>query len=336
MNLSRYARVLCLLLTVTTLTVVPKVYGQGAPSASDEGLRELFTKVQEHIQQQQFGLAIDELKAASQARNHQHLGCLMALSKIYMHTKDYRNAVDTLRLAIALKPANEAELHNMLGISLYQQSDKRLYEESAAAFQRALELSGGKQTKIHYSLGYALIRSGKEKEGVAALKKYLETNADAANAQEVRRVISNPKMAQEQMAPNFKVKSVTGEEISLEKYRGKIVLIDFWATWCPPCRQEMPAMRELANKYTGEQFVVIGINLDTDKGQMKKYLEAEKITWPQYYDGNGWNNKISRMYNVSSIPYTVLVDHNGVVRAADLRTDQLPDKIEELLKQLPK
>jgi thiol-disulfide isomerase/thioredoxin len=334
---NQVTRVGLIIFLIAASTVLPITFAHSDKTPADEELSQVFLKVNEHIHNQQYNEAIKELKAASQARDNKNPECLDALGRLYIKQKDYRNAADTLRILTVLKPANEAEVINMLGVVLYLQSDKTLYAEAASAFQKAIDLSGGKMTKAYHSLGYALIRSGKEKEGVAALKKYLEINTSASNAEEVRKVIANPKIAQEYNAPKFKVKSITGEEISLEKYRGKIVLIDFWATWCPPCREEMPHIKEIAAKYAGnDNFVIIGINMDADRDALKKYLKSENITWSQYFDGGGWENKISRLYGITSIPNSVIVDQNGVMRAAGLRGDQISDKIDEMLMQLPK
>jgi len=129
------------------------------------------------------------------------------------------------------------------------------------------------------------------------------------------------------------VTSSAGEELSLEKLKGKVVLLDFWASWCGPCRAEMPQVKRIWKKYSGDQFVIIGINLDKTRQAFEAYLKEEEITWPQYFEGGGWNN-VTRLYNVQGIPHTVLIDQEGIIRAVGLRGGGLANKIEELLKKV--
>jgi thiol-disulfide isomerase/thioredoxin len=177
-----------------------------------------------------------------------------------------------------------------------------------------------------------LIKAGKEKEGVAALKTYIEREPSTADAEEARRLIANPKLAGEAVARAFKVKSNAGDELSLEKFKGKVVLLDFWASWCAPCRIEMPEVKKIWKKYGGEQFVIVGVNLDSNRAAFEGYMKQEGLTWPQYYDGLGWANKLARLYGVTGIPHTVLIDGEGIIRAVGLRGGGLSSRIGELLK----
>ena len=97
-----------------------------------------------------------------------------------------------------------------------------------------------------------LIKAGKEKEGIAALKAFLERQPSSAESEEARKMIANPKLAGEPFARSFKVKSTAGEELSLEKFKGKVVLLDFWAAWCGPCRVEMPEVKRIWKKDSSE------------------------------------------------------------------------------------
>jgi thiol-disulfide isomerase/thioredoxin len=143
-------------------------------------------------------------------------------------------------------------------------------------------------------------------------------------------------MVDARVASSFAVKSHTGAELSLEKLRGKVVLLDFWASWCIPCRFDLPEVKKIWKKYGGEQFFLIGINLDSNRPEFDAYMKEEGINWPQYYDGLGWGNKISQLYGVYSIPHTVLIDQDGVIQATGLRGEELSEKIGELLKKLQK
>ena len=152
----------------------------------------------------------------------------------------------------------------------------------------------------------------------------------------MRAIIANPKLVSARFAMPIKVTSATGELLSLDNLKGKIVLLDFWASWCGPCRAEMPAVKRVWEKYQKENFVIIGVNLDDNRKAFDQYVKEEGVTWPQFYDGKGWNNRIAQLYSVHAIPATFLIDQQGIIRASGLRGSRLYDKIGELLKEKPK
>jgi tetratricopeptide (TPR) repeat protein len=277
--------------------------------------------------------AIDAFNKAAGLKAGKCAECFQLIGQTNFAMRNFKQAAAAYRQAIALKGGNEAELNNVLGVVLYLQEDKKVLEEAVAAFQRAIEMSGGKLVKSHYNLGYALLKLGRDAEGKAALTRYLELDPAANNASEVRTVIANPRMVNERFAPGFKVRSYAGDDLSLEKYRGRVVMLDFWATWCGPCRVEMPSVKALWKRLGGEHFVIIGVNTDHNINAFENYIKREEITWPQYIDHNGL---ISQMYGVRGIPHTVLIDQDGIIRGIGYRGGALASKVEEMLKKLRK
>lgn len=132
--------------------------------------------------------------------------------------------------------------------------------------------------------------------------------------------------------PDFSEKSVAGEPLSLQQYKGKVVLVDFWATWCPPCVAELPNVLAAYQKYHDKGFEIIGISLDKDQGALDKFTKEKGMTWAQYYDGKGWENVLARKYGISSIPATFLVGPDGKIVARDLRGEALDAELAKLLK----
>ena len=133
-----------------------------------------------------------------------------------------------------------------------------------------------------------------------------------------------------QAALDFEVTDMKGQPLSLAQYSGKVVLLDFWATWCPPCIAEMPNVKQTYAKYKNQNFEIIGISLDRGKAALEAYIEKEGIMWPQYYDNGG---QISNMYQVSSIPSTFLIDGNGVIRNTNLRGSALETAVAQLVRE---
>jgi thiol-disulfide isomerase/thioredoxin len=129
---------------------------------------------------------------------------------------------------------------------------------------------------------------------------------------------------------DLKFTSVSGKEIDLSKMRGKVILVDFWATWCGPCMAEMPTVVATYEKLHGKGFEIIGISFDKDKAALEKITKESKMTWEQYFDGEGWKNKFGQQYGINSIPRMWLVDKKGMVVDTNGRKD-LEKKIEKLL-----
>jgi len=280
--------------------------------------------------------AVNEFRRAAKLRDDKCADCFQRIGQVYLQFRRLPEAAAAFRQAADLKPPNEAEMYNILGVTLYLQNEKQSFEEAVIALQKAIELSNGKVVKAYYNLGFALIKSGKEQEGVAVLKQFLELDPGAAEVSQARAVIANIKMVDAKIAPAFAVKSHTGADLSLEKLRGKVVLLDFWASWCIPCRMDMPEVKKIWTQYGGDRFTIIGVNLDSNRPLFEGYMKEEGITWPQYYDGLGWGNTLSRLYGVYAIPHTVLIDPDGVIQATGLRGDGLAAKIRQLLTALQK
>jgi thiol-disulfide isomerase/thioredoxin len=133
-------------------------------------------------------------------------------------------------------------------------------------------------------------------------------------------------------AADFTQPTVEGTAISLSSFRGKYVLVDFWASWCIPCRAESPALVKAYEQFKGKNFEIFSISIDEKKEKWLKAVQDDKYTWTQVSELKGWESRAASMYGVSAIPFNFLVDPNGVIIARNLRGDQLVKKLEELLK----
>jgi len=125
----------------------------------------------------------------------------------------------------------------------------------------------------------------------------------------------------EDARPPLKLKftAADGSPVDLSALRGHVVLVDFWATWCPPCMQEAPNVVAAYQKYHAQGFDVIGISLDEDKQRMLSVARSQGMTWPQYFDGQGWDNKLAASFGIRSIPTMWLVNKKGVLVSTDAR-----------------
>ena len=134
-------------------------------------------------------------------------------------------------------------------------------------------------------------------------------------------------------AIDFKATDITGKPISIADYRGKVLLLDFWATWCAPCRAEMPNVKEVYATYNTKGFDILGVSMDNNRQALDSYLEEQGMKWRQIYDGKGWQAEIGQVYAVQSIPATYLIDKQGKIRYKNLRGDELEEAVARLLKE---
>jgi peroxiredoxin len=132
-------------------------------------------------------------------------------------------------------------------------------------------------------------------------------------------------------APDFTAKRADGTEVKLSQLRGKVVLVDFWATWCGPCVAEMPNVKKLYAKHSGPHFEIVGVSLDRSRAELEAFMKAQGIAWPQAFDGKGWENAIARQYGVYSIPTMLLLDREGRVARAGVRGPMLEQAVAEVL-----
>ena len=135
-----------------------------------------------------------------------------------------------------------------------------------------------------------------------------------------------------QIAPNFTITTPEGESISLYDIKGKVKLIDFWASWCGPCRGENPHVVEIYKEYHPKGLEIFGVSLDNNKEAWVKAIADDGLVWKHGSDLKGWQSAPAKLYSVTGIPHTILLDENNKIIAKNLRGDELKQKIAELLK----
>lgn len=170
------------------------------------------------------------------------------------------------------------------------------------------------------------------------LKRFPNHQGIAGIVNQYNQMIAEPKPAATtapgvgNMAPDFTMNDTEGKPFSLSSLKGKYVLVDFWASWCGPCRGENPNVVEAYNKFKNKNFTILGVSLDDDKAKWLQAIQADKLTWKHVSDLQGWANATVKLFGYDGIPYNVLLDPQGKIIATSLREGALHSKLAEVLK----
>ena len=209
--------------------------------------------------------------------------------------------------------------------------------ETVAAFIKASEeflakYASHKLAKEMRQTQMQVAGQAKTPEAETLLKK-LAADKDPQVADGAKEILARrEKMTSLKTKPlELKFKAVDGAEFDVTKLQGKVVLVDFWASWCGPCIAEMPNVVAVYKKLHEKGFEVVGISLDEDKAKMEAAMAKHGLTWTQYFDGKGWQNTISSGFGIESIPATWLLDKKGMLRETELRGEALGTAVEKLL-----
>jgi len=181
--------------------------------------------------------------------------------------------------------------------------------------------------------GKVLAQLRQDDAAKARFEQYVKMQKpDDPNHQRALRYISDPDLARARMAPAFAVDTLDGQHISMDDLQGKVVLLDFWATWCGPCREALPHLCEIAKKFQGQPLVVLSVSLDANEEKWKTFVAENGMTWLQYRDG-GFTSPISTLFGVTAIPHTFTIDAEGVLQDEHIGDASIEGKLKKLLAQ---
>jgi len=289
---------------------------QGA-QGNDESYDSEFRKGLDLLRRHRWEDSLKSFKRANEMRNKQSAECFYGMAQAYQGLEAYKNVAESCDKAIELSAGNtktQAEAYNLKGIALQAQAagkDQKKLQEAEAAFRQALAL-GSDLAVVHYNLGYTLLQENRDPEGVIELKKFTELEPEGAKAEAAKKVIENPRRAREAYAPDFSFTTAEGEYLSLEDLHGKVVLLDFWGTWCPPCVESVPSLRDLYKRYAKEKsFVMVSVSVHDEEDKWRAFTSTHQMAWPQCFDHD---SRIQRAFGVNRFPTYVLIDHEGIVR----------------------
>jgi peroxiredoxin len=192
--------------------------------------------------------------------------------------------------------------------------------------QKAIEFASQQEDLAGFFAMSTLVPAYSE----AAIIAYSESLGDLFNENALVRdfkenAIKLKRLAIGQPAPDFESFTFTNRSVKLSDYKGKITLIDFWASWCPPCREENPNLVRLYRQYKDKGFDIFGVSLDNNPGAWKRAMDSDELVWTNVSDLQAWGGEVVELYRLTSIPVSYVLDRDGIIIAKNLRGEELAD-----------
>lgn len=311
------------LVAALILSVSPCATGQGTPVSSD--VANLVSQGDGYMAHRDYVKALDSYQKAEKASHHECSACLLREVKVYKTAGDFNTALDCAKKAGKEAGDNKREMAaalvthaNLLAAMSSKPKDKKLVE-AIADTRQALALDPD-ETIAHFNLGVLLMKQEQDADGATELKAYLASNnPDAATAKSAREDLADPRRAREPFAPEFAFTTLENDQVSLASLHGKVALLDFWGSWCPPCRASIPTIAALQKDFAKKQVEFVGISSDDDTNAWRKFIAANRMVWPEYLDSD---SHVQQAFSVDSYPTYIVLDRNGVIRFRQSGFDQ--------------
>jgi thiol-disulfide isomerase/thioredoxin len=338
MKHARSARFGVLLLFTTSFANLspPGLAQESESGPSNEKARTTYKEGLNHLHDRMPGAALESFKKADKQDDGHCLPCQKKIIKYGVELQDWKAAETAAGEMVkeAEGPKPTALAHYQYGMVLLDEGMRKhkpeTFERAHDEFTKALAAVPNVPDAM-FTDGRALAYLKQDDAANECFQKFVDMNAaDSLERQRARRYIHDPELARARMAPPFAVTTLDGQNLALDDLGGKVVLVDFWATWCAPCRQALPHMRDIARKFEGQPLIVLSVSVDTDESQWKDFVTKNEMTWPQYFDG-GFSGKIARMFDVESIPHSFTIDADGVLEDEHIGDASIEGKLKKLV-----
>ena len=304
-----------------------------------EKAQKTYAQALAYLQQHMTAAAFESFKKADKQDNGHCLGCQKKMIKYGIELQDWKTAetAGEEMVAGAQDPKDLAIAHYDFGVLLM---DEGLAKRKDELFDRAHEemtkalVAAPNFPDAVFADGQVLAHLKQDDAARAQFEQFVKMRpADDPKRQRALRYISEPELARARMAPPFSITTADGQRISLDELRGKVVLIDFWATWCPACREALPHMRQIAKKFEGQPLVLLSVSLDEDEQKWKDFVAKNGMTWPQYCSGSGFKGPMATSFAVQAIPQTFTIDADGVLQDQHIGDASIEGKLKKLVER---
>ena len=324
-------------LSLALMFVLPPVLAQEKPDGpDDEKARKTYERALKSLHEHKAEFALDDFKKADKQDGGRCLACQKQMIKYGEEFGDWKAAeLGAEEMAAQAQGARDTALaHYEFAVVLM---DEGLQKRKEELFARAHE-EITKALTAHSNFPDALFIDGRvlaqlkrDDEAKARFEQYVKAKpSEDPNRQRALRYVSRPELARARMAPPFAITAIDGQRITMDDLQGKVVLLDFWATWCVPCREALPHIQKVAKKFQGEPLVILSVSLDSEEEKWKEFIVKNEMTWPQYRDGS-FRGPISRLFAVNAIPHTFTIDADGVLQDEHIGDASIEGKLKKLI-----
>lgn len=322
--------------TVLFLSTVASAGDRNGPS--DAKAQKTYTEAIQALRMHHDAEALDKFKKANKQDGEHCSACLTQIVSLGIQQGDFKAADSASKelVSLAQTPEEAARAHYQRGIVLLQQGTEKkkneILSEAADEFKTALTAQP-KNTAWLYAEGMALARLKQDDAAKGAFQQVADlSKTGGITRARALRLAARPELGRERMAPAFALTTEDGQRVSMDDLQGKVVLLDFWATWCGPCREALPHMKRIAQKFSGEPLVILSISLDEDEQKWKDFVAKNEMAWLQYRDGS-FNGPMARLFQVNAIPHTFTIDSDGVLQEEKIGDASVEGKLKKLIAQ---
>jgi thiol-disulfide isomerase/thioredoxin len=305
----------------------------------DAKAAKLFAKASKERDDHKLDLALEDFRRADVQDGGHCISCEMQAFEAARKIGAFKTAREETALLLnnVTTPDDKAEIHYLAGDVCLAEGGYRIFEEpfqkADSEFKASLELQPQKIDCL-YEDGIALAHLHKYDLAQGRFQEYLKAaQGSGKNELQMKRAklfAMQPELARKRVSPSFHLTSLDGKSVSMEALAGKVVLIDFWATWCGPCKQALPHLKEIAKEFEGQPLVVISISLDADEATWKSFVAQNGMVWTQYRDG-GFDGPIASAFAVKAIPTTFTIDADGFVQDQQVGDGEIEAKLKKLI-----
>jgi peroxiredoxin len=328
----RYGALLLLLLTL----VVASSAQVDLEGPRNEKAQKSYRRGLDYLQHNLIYPALDSFRKADKQDDGHCLGCQKKMLKYGVELQDWKTAETAGQemVAQAKEPRSLAVAHYNLGMVFMNEAfikrKDELFSRTHDEMSKAVAAAANFPDAIFID-GQALAHLKQDDAAKACFEQFVKMRPpDDPNRQRALRYIEEPELARARMAPPFSVTTMDGQRVSLDELKGKVVLIDFWATWCAPCREALPRIRDMVKKFQGQPLVVLSVSLDDDEQEWKDFMAKNGMTWPQYRDG-GFKGPIAMLFGVQAIPQTFTIDADGILQDQHIGDASIEGKLKKLV-----
>jgi thiol-disulfide isomerase/thioredoxin len=304
---------------ILAFAVAPLFAQEEMTGPTNEKAQKSYKQAMSYLNQSMIPAAFESFTKADKQDGGRCRACQKQIIKYGLELEEWK-AVETAAEEMVEEAQgvnNLARAHYQFGLVLMREGLARHkdepFERAHDEMTKALGVAANFPQAV-YNDGLALAHLNQDAAAKAQFARFAQmTAADDPNRQRALLYVSQPQMARARMAPPFAVTTLDGQRISLDDLKGKVVLIDFWATWCGPCREALPHLRDIARKFQGQPLVILSVSLDSEVNQWKDFVAKNGMTWMNCRDGR-FDGPIAKMFGVQAIPHTFTIDADGVLQ----------------------